>query len=189
MTLARVLRNAWLAGLALLAFGGTTWAQSAPCGSCGSCGSCASRIHCPGPYKYWYEAPPCIKFKRACPKPICDPCALEHNGYWAPCWQPYAYPPDWSHCPTPPPSVRIPPPIPSVPSYAAPAPAPRRGPVEEGIELPAPRSSSLENSSVLPPPRDVELAPTSYQVPPSATDEPSVPPLRAQPQPKVRLLN
>ena len=51
-----------------------------------------------------------IRFKRACPRPVCDPCHLEHYGYYQTCWAPWPYPPDWSHCPTPPPGAVLPPP-------------------------------------------------------------------------------
>ena len=32
---------------------------------------------------------------------------LPHAGYWRTCWQPWPYPPDWSHCCAPPSSVAL----------------------------------------------------------------------------------
>jgi hypothetical protein len=79
---------------------------------CGTCGVC--REKCPPYFIHCFEGPPKLKFKRGCPKPVCDPCHLEHFGYFRPCWQPWPYPPDWSHCPVPPPGVPelLPPAIP-----------------------------------------------------------------------------
>src|SRR5262249_27726023 len=46
---------------------------------CGGCGVC--RTKCPPKYIHCFEGPPKLKFKRGCPKPVCDPCHLEHFGY------------------------------------------------------------------------------------------------------------
>ncbi len=51
------------------------------------------------------EKPPRIKFKRVCPKPVCNPCDIEGYGYYPTCWRPWAYPPNYGHCPVPPPGV------------------------------------------------------------------------------------
>ncbi len=48
---------------------------------------------------------PCIKWKCTCPKPICDPCNLEHYGYYPTCWHPWPFPPDYTCCRVPPNSV------------------------------------------------------------------------------------
>ena len=61
----------------------------------GSCGSCGKEC-CPPWYKHYFERAPKLCFKKACPKPICDPCSLEHYGYFQTCWAPYPFPPDWS---------------------------------------------------------------------------------------------
>ena len=54
-----------LVGLSLLAGSGTASADDC---------ACNSKHPCP-PKFYWFsEGPPCIKFKCACPKPVCDPC-------------------------------------------------------------------------------------------------------------------
>jgi hypothetical protein len=53
-------------------------------------------------------------------------------GYWRTCWQPWPYPPDWSHCCAPPPSVVLH----SLPPLPA---GPRAAPEAPGTQLPAPR--------------------------------------------------
>src|SRR5436190_9501187 len=67
-----------------------------------------NRDCCPPPYRYVYEGAPCIKFKCGCPKPICDPCHLPHYGYYQTCWGPWPFPPNWDHCPVPPPAALAP---------------------------------------------------------------------------------
>jgi len=44
-----------------------------------------SKCPCPPPYLWFSEGPPWIKFKKACPRPVCDPCNLEHYGYYQTC--------------------------------------------------------------------------------------------------------
>jgi hypothetical protein len=56
-------------------------------------------LPCPCWYKWCAEGGPRIHIKCGCPKPICPPCSLEHYGYFEPCWRPWPFPPDWSHCP------------------------------------------------------------------------------------------
>lgn len=94
------------AGALLATAGSEARAQEAGCPSCGKC---------PPPFKWYAEKPPCIIFKHACPRPVCDPCHLEHYGYYQTCWRPWNFPPDWSHCPTPPPGVVLP--APPYPPY------------------------------------------------------------------------
>jgi hypothetical protein len=84
---------------------------------------------CPPPLVHCQEGPPCIKTKCGCPRPVCDPCKLPHAGYWRACWQPWPYPPDWSHCCAPPPSVVL--------HAAGPLTPPRAE--APGTQLPAPR--------------------------------------------------
>ncbi len=48
---------------------------------------------------------PCIKWKCTCPKPICDPCNLDHYGYYPTCWHPWPFPPDYTCCRVPPNAV------------------------------------------------------------------------------------
>jgi hypothetical protein len=115
-------------------------------------------------------------FKKGCPRPVCDPCTLEHAGYYAACWKPWPYPPDWSHCPVPPPSALVAPPGPPVRAVVPIVPA-ARGP-----------TGPLENGSDLPPPRalDEGLNPTSYY---QAVQPPAAPVVRPVPRPGVRIVN
>jgi hypothetical protein len=104
-----------LAGLALLGTASLAWADDGGCATCGggvstSTGNCGSNTHCPPHFVHFMERPPCIKFKCSCPRPVCDPCDLPHFGYYQPCWRPWPFPPDWSHCACPPPSTLVPPP-------------------------------------------------------------------------------
>jgi hypothetical protein len=70
-------------------------------------GCCCEK--CPPPYVRCEEGPPRLRFKIGCGKPVCDPCRLEHWGYYQNCWHPYPWPPDWSHCRVPPPGALVPP--------------------------------------------------------------------------------
>lgn len=107
-----------LAGLFCLLQAGLSLAGDGSCGAGGcSTGQCApQKIDCPPPYYHYYEGPPHLKFKKACPRPICDPCHYEHFGYYQPCWAPWPFPEDWSHCPYPTAAHMLPPP--KVPPYA-----------------------------------------------------------------------
>ncbi len=53
--------------------------------------------HCPPPYVHCMERPPCIKFKCACPRPVCPPCDSPFFGYYPTCWR--CFPGNWSNCP------------------------------------------------------------------------------------------
>jgi hypothetical protein len=33
-----------------------------------------------------------------CARKVCDPCNLEHAGYYHTCWQPWPWPADYRHC-------------------------------------------------------------------------------------------
>jgi hypothetical protein len=69
----------------------------------------ASAGHCPHCPKTTFCRPkaPCIKYKCLCSKPIC--CGpLEHFGYYPTCWTAWPFPPDYSHCPSPPTAVTAP---------------------------------------------------------------------------------
>ena len=98
--------------------------------------------HCPPPLKWCSEQAPKIKFKCACPRPVCDPCNLQHYGYYATCWQPWPFPPDYSHCPTPPPGALLPPP--PYPPYTPRGPQERPADPNKGEELPKPRKDPKE---------------------------------------------
>ena len=115
-----------LSGLALLAAGNTARA-----------GDGGFFCHCPPPLKWCSESAPSIKFKCGCARPVCDPCSLQHYGYYATCWQPWPYPADYSHCQTPPPGALLPPP--AYPPYTPRAPQDRRDTIKDE-ELPKPRA-------------------------------------------------
>jgi hypothetical protein len=86
------------------------------CASCGTVPACAPcRGKCPPPVIHYFEGPPRLKFRKACPRPVCDPCYLEHYGYYQTCWAPWPFPPDWSHCSVPPPGAVLP--LPAVPPF------------------------------------------------------------------------
>jgi hypothetical protein len=70
--------------------------------TCTTCASLPPTNHCPPKFWHWEEGPPKLKFKHACPKPICDPCTLPHAGYYETCWNAWPWAPDWSHCIMPP---------------------------------------------------------------------------------------
>jgi hypothetical protein len=128
MSRARVagrLAQAMLAGVVVLALG--------PAASAGIFGGCCQK--CPPPYIHCQEGCPRIRFKCACPRPICGPCELEHNGYYPTCWQPWPYPPDYSHCPTPPPGFMVP----EGPLVTTPGPQVPQVPPEKGPALPVPK--------------------------------------------------
>jgi hypothetical protein len=160
------------AGVALLLARAPAWGQG--CGE-GGCGGAPVTLrsgggatgHCPPCLKHYYEGPPRIKFKCSCPKPICDPCHLEHYGYYQTCWAPWPFPPDWSHCPVPPPSVALPPP--AVPPFSARTrlPTPDR---------PTPTDDSGPGLSPMPPGR------------PRKPDTDLPPPKRLDEKPSVRLI-
>jgi hypothetical protein len=74
------------------------------CAGCGSCGGCAAgfgaALHCPKT-TFCRPKPPCIRWKCVCPKPVCDPCSLDHFGYYPTCWHNWPFPPDYSCCSQP----------------------------------------------------------------------------------------
>lgn len=78
--------------------------QAGSADGCGcSCG-CGPSHHCP---KTVFCVPkrPNLKFKRVCPKPVCNPCDLDNYGYYDTCWHPWPFPPNYSHCVLPPASA------------------------------------------------------------------------------------
>src|SRR5438128_2608837 len=68
---------------------------------------CCPCTHCPPGLDHCMEGRPKIKFKKGCPRPICNPCERPGWGYFQPCWAPWPWPPDWSHCPVPPPASTV----------------------------------------------------------------------------------
>jgi hypothetical protein len=95
-----------------------------------------SCFHCPPPLKHCMEGPPKICFKHGCPKPVCTPdCSTPNWGYFQPCWRPWPWPPDYSHCP-------------------GPTPAAFAGPCGPGCTVPG--ISNVPVGEPLPPPRPVD---------------------------------
>jgi hypothetical protein len=172
MSLARMLR--WLGGFgatsaAVLAFSPAAYGQWFGLG----CSKCEK---CPPPFVHHSEGPPNLKFKKACPKPVCDPCTLPHYGYFQTCWRPWLLPPDWSHCPVPPPGALVPqpppPPYPPPPGrWIEPTPAPVP-------TLPKPRTTESDTQaqraikSMTLPPASTTLPPASTTIPPASTTLP-----------------
>jgi hypothetical protein len=149
------LRHGWGAAALLLAGLTAAWSDTAradgygPAGGCetgncasGSCatGNCCSGSTCCPKYTFCIEKAPKICFKSVCPKPICDQCKIEGYGYYPTCWRPWSYPPDYRHCPVPPPGVLagLTPPLDAAPVATVPEP-PRAG------ALPAPRRTANPN--------------------------------------------
>jgi hypothetical protein len=71
------------------------------------CGAGCQTNHCPPAFRYTVEGPPRIHWHCGCPHPICNPCDLPHWGYYETCWNPYPFPPNWTHCPSPPPAAFV----------------------------------------------------------------------------------
>src|SRR5205823_3756548 len=44
---------------------------------------------CPPCYVHCQEGPPKVKFKCACPRPVCSPCDSPFFGYYPTCWHPW----------------------------------------------------------------------------------------------------
>ena len=114
--------------------------------------------HCPPPFVHCQEGPPNIKYKHACPRPVCNPCDLPHYGYFQPCWRPWPFPPDWSHCPEVPPAALIHPGLPLLAQMPETGPAPKSPtPMPGGAEqLPPPGTEPL------PPPSKLSVVPKAY---------------------------
>ena len=70
------------------------------------CDRC-QHFHCPPGLKHCMEGPPHIHFQKGCPRPICNPCVNQNWGYFEPCWNPWPWPPDFSHCRAIPPAATI----------------------------------------------------------------------------------
>jgi hypothetical protein len=99
--LAKSLGLCCLLGAGLLV--GAPRAHAGLLGYFGCVDGCCDHQCCPK-FRHCQEGPPKIKMKWGCSRPVCEPCSLEHYGYYRPCWQAWPFPPDWTHCPVPPPS-------------------------------------------------------------------------------------
>ncbi len=122
----KALAKAGLTAIALLLIQTAAFAQQA-CTSCGTgdapgtmgtcatgtcaTGTCATghcqRFCCPPVLKWCMEGAPRICFQHGCAKPVCCPCEAPNWGYYQKCWTPWPWPPDWSHCPVPPPASQV----------------------------------------------------------------------------------
>ena len=93
-----------------LLFSSQSVRAQAPCaqGNCYAqeCFTC-QHTHCPPALKHCMEGPPHICFKCGCPRPICNPCMNPNWGYFETCWNPWPWPPDFSHCRAVPPAATI----------------------------------------------------------------------------------
>jgi hypothetical protein len=130
----------------------------APVASAGDacCGNCWS---CPPPYVHCQVGPPKLKFKHACPLPVCGPCDLKHFGYYPTCWAPYPYPQDYSCCP----------PAPFGPAVACPAGLPVVGGMPAAKLPEADFSQATAKTSTQVPP----VVPAAIVATPSASMRPS----------------
>ncbi len=114
-----------LVPLAVLLSGATLARADGPVSFMGHEFCCPTYYHC-------VPRPPCIHYKCVCPKPVCDPCNLDHYGYYPTCWRPWMEVTDYSHCPVPPPTVLAPTTNPREVTGAAPPP-------ENELTLPEPK--------------------------------------------------
>lgn len=121
--------NYHVAGHDGIANGGHLHGRNGSCSTCGGHGLCP-RQHCPPPYKHCMEGPPRLRFRKGCPAPVCSPCDAPNWGYFQPCWNPWPWPPDWSHCPTIPPAATV-------------APGPLVGAVVPDVVIPPVRKPGL----------------------------------------------
>ena len=114
--------------LAAGSFGSSPLHAQQACPTCPVGAAChPHHERCPPPFVHWQEGPPRIRYKHACPRPVCNPCDLPHFGYFQPRWRPWPFPPGWSHCPEMPPIATIyPGPLPAtaVPVPTEPEPTP-----------------------------------------------------------------
>jgi len=140
------------AGLVVLLSHSPLRAQGPGCASCGSCAH-QPKVPCPPPFCHYAEGPPNLKFKKACPRPVCDPCNLEHFGYYQTCWAPWPYQANYDHCPVPHSGTVLPPPL--VPPYTprVPRPAPGAGSRPAGPDYDVEPMPRKQPDTTLPPPK------------------------------------
>jgi hypothetical protein len=124
-------RRAVCGALALVMAAGPVAYADPPCD-----GHC-QHWFCPCPFYHCMEGPPKIKYKKGCPRPVCPPCTLEHWGYFEP------FPPDWTHCPVPPPAAHMEAPLFGGPTMleapATPGVSNGETPINPEQQLPTPR--------------------------------------------------
>jgi hypothetical protein len=164
----------WMASAGLAHAG--DFVASPGCASCAPCG----HEKCPPPYIHWMEGPPKIKFKKGCPRPVCDPCNLPHYGYYQTCWGPWPFGPDWSHCRVPTPSQMLP--DPKVPPYTPKVPVSREGDGKKGDDGGKGKAPDKPVTPELPEPKKLED--TSYRtVPMPQVAVPAITPVATTPLP------
>jgi hypothetical protein len=135
----RILAKIGLAAL-LIGCGPTLAFAQEGCASCTtstpSCSTCTTGrcqwLCCPPALKWCMEGAPRICFHCGCPKPICSPCEAPNWGYYQKCWTPWPWPPDWSHCPVPPPASQV---------YPGMIPAGQGAPPDDMLPAPRPLSN------------------------------------------------
>ena len=128
----RIKKCAYLLPLALGALSASVAAAGDyGCGG-GSCGAPACAGHsswpvgCPAPFVHYAPKVPCIKFKCACGKPVCDICDMQSYGYYPTCWRAWDQPLNYQ-CAVPTPTQLVAPPALVAPQDEIPvAPVPRQ---------------------------------------------------------------
>jgi hypothetical protein len=95
------------------------WADDGACagGACSTVPACSGHcgwpIGCPGPYIHCTPKVPCLKYKCACGKPLCDMCDVPGYGYYPTCWRPFDQPVNYQ-CLVPTPTQLVQPPAPGL---------------------------------------------------------------------------
>jgi hypothetical protein len=97
MSPTRLLRSPamWMAYVVLLSVQGGVARADDGCAWCG-----LFHFGCSSP-TITYTRTTHFNYKCICPKPVCDPCNLEHYGYYPTCWHPWPFPQDYRHCQSP----------------------------------------------------------------------------------------
>lgn len=149
-----------VSALLWLALPAVSWGQTFGTPSCAPC-AVGSRHHCPPFYHVFVQGPPRLHWRHACPKPICDPCQLPHWGFYETCWNPWPFPPDWTHCHAAPPAafVNLDPTVhPNAPQLRPKTVTPQSAPNFPGSS-PAPRFPVNPGGAGSPPPTEIEILP------------------------------
>ena len=142
------------------------------CGMCGGCGAICQTHHCPPPFYHCQERPPVICIKCGCPRPVCNPCVRPNFGYFQSCWIPWPLPPDWSHCPVPPPAAFVqlgqpPQGVPPYPHKLPPGTAVPSGPIPPPPGVTGPSGGSSGAPTINPPIMDETFPMPRPMVPPA----------------------
>ena len=88
-------------------------AGACPAGGCGPacslsppCAGGCKPCPCPGPYVHCTPEMPCMKYKCACGKPLCNVCDIQGYGYYPTCWRPWDVALNY-RCPVPTPTQLV----------------------------------------------------------------------------------